>query len=260
MLLPRIIPSLLMDSGRLVKTRQFRAPVYVGDPVNAVRVFAEKEADEILLFDIAAHRPGGRIHFEKIADLAAHCFVPLTYGGGIRTVTDVTTILKLGVEKIVINSAAYSNPRLIEESAQKVGSSSVVVCVDYKQNEKGRLELFSNGGRNKESGDFWEWIARIESLGAGEIIINSIDREGTMSGYDLNTIKAAASRIRIPVIASGGAGSLEDFRNAICDGRASACAAGTMFVFHGKHRAVLITYPERRKLEQIIGEVESCVP
>lgn len=253
MLLPRVIPTLLIDSGRLVKTRQFRDPVYVGDPVNAVRLFAEKEADEILLFDIGAHRPGGNIRFDMIADLAAHCFVPLSYGGGVRSVKDILTILTMGVEKVVINSAAYASPQLITEASQKVGSSSVVVCVDYKRSLWGKREMFSQGGRKKEPGDLLEWLSRVESLGAGEVILNSMDREGTMKGYDLEMIGSASSRLRIPVIASGGAGSVEHFRDAIHGAGASACAAGTMFVFHGRHRAVLITYPERRELERALG-------
>jgi cyclase len=252
--IPRVIPSLLMDSGRLVKTRQFRNPVYVGDPVNAVRLFAEKEADEILLLDIGAHRPGEKIRFNVIADVAAHCFVPLSYGGGVRNIEDVLTILSLGVEKVVINSAAFSDPRLIADAAHKVGSSSVVVCVDYKRNFWGRNEIYSQGGKRKETGDVLDWLIAVESLGAGEIILNSIDREGSMSGYDIETLKAVTSRLRIPVIVSGGAGAVEHFREAIHDGRASACAAGSMFVFYGKHRAVLITYPMRAELETKIQE------
>jgi cyclase len=230
----------------------------VGDPVNAVRLFAEKEADEILLFDIGAHRPSGQIRFDMIADLAAHCFVPLTYGGGIRSVSDILTILALGVEKVVLNSAAYENPRLVSEAAQKVGSSSVVVCVDYRRNVWNRNALYSHGGKRKEPCALLDWLNMVESLGAGEIILNSIDREGTMAGFDLETLKAATDMLHIPVIASGGAGEVEHFRQAISMAGVAGCAAGTMFVFHGRHRAVLITYPSRSDLETALQEMQKC--
>jgi imidazole glycerol-phosphate synthase subunit HisF len=245
--LPRIIPCLLIANQRLVKTVQFRDPKYIGDPLNAVRIFNEKEADELLFLDITARRSQKEPDFDLIESIAQQCFMPFGYGGGIRTLQDVQRVLTLGAEKAVINSRALETPGLIKESADRFGSQSIVLSVDVKRNLMGRWRVF-NGERNKlTSLDPLTHIKTMIALGAGEVLVNNVDRDGTRVGYDLKLISAVARSVNVPVVACGGAGSLADLKSAI-DAGASAAAAGSLFVLYGKHRAALITYPEPDKL------------
>ena len=253
MLRPRITPCLLIHDGGLVKTRHFKDPRYVGDPLNAVKIFNEKEVDELVFLDIGATSAGKEPNFALVQSIATEAFMPFSYGGGVSTVDHVSRLIKLGVEKVVLNSAAIDRPQLIREAADLVGCSSVVVSIDVKRSIFGRYEVVSRSGTRKTGRDPVQWAMEAVSLGAGEIILTSIDREGTMKGYDLEITRAVASAVPIPVIASGGAGNLGDLRKAVTEGCAAAASAGSMFVFHGKHRAVLITYPGYQELQQLFN-------
>ncbi|MBL0419554.1 imidazole glycerol phosphate synthase subunit HisF [Ramlibacter sp. AW1] len=248
MLHPRVIACLLLRRGGLVKTLKFKDPRYVGDPINAVRILNEKEVDEIAFLDIDATCSGVGPDFDLLADIASEAFVPFSYGGGITTVDQVQRLYKLGVEKIVINSAAAAQPSLVTAAAEMAGSSGVVVSIDVRKNWLGKYSVFVESGRRDLKRSPIDYAREMERLGAGELFLTSMDNDGTMAGYDLNLIRQVSAAVSIPVVAAGGAGNLSDFREAVRSG-ASAVAAGSMFVFHGKHRAVLITYPEYRILQ-----------
>ncbi len=245
MITTRVIPLLLLKGGGLVKTVKFKDSVYIGDPINAVKIFNEKEVDELIFLDIEASKGGGRINFQAISDIASECFMPLCYGGGVRTVDQMKRIFSLGVEKIAINSYIQENPRIIEEAAMIFGSQSVIVSIDVKKIMFGGYAVQSAGKTIKK--DPLELARHVCDLGAGEIMLTAIDRDGTMQGYDMELIRTISSAVSIPVIACGGAGSLEDMKRAV-DAGAAAAAAGSIFVFYGKNRAVLINYPSREEL------------
>lgn len=250
MMRPRVIPCLLLRNKGLVKTVQFRNPTYVGDPINAVRIFNDKEVDELIFLDITASIERRSPPFELISKVAGECFMPLTYGGGIRKIEDIKTILSLGVEKVCINSYAVENPAFIQAAADLVGSSSVVVAIDAKQNAQSQYEVFIYSGTKSTGLDPVEWAVEAEKMGAGELLLNSIDRDGTMQGYDIKLIRQVAEAVSVPVIACGGAGKISDLAQAVHEGKVSAVAAGSMFVFHGKHRAVLINFPTPQELAE----------
>jgi cyclase len=250
MIQTRVIPALLLHHGGLVKTIRFADPRYVGDPINCVRIFNEKEVDELIFLDISATSEGRGPDLEQIRDIASECFMPFAYGGGIRSVSEVEAILKLGAEKVVINSAAFENEQLLRQTAQRFGSQCLVVCLEVKRTFSGKHELYSRRGTVKQRASLTDYVRRLEDLGAGEIFVNDVDRDGTGRGYDLALVRAVSDITSLPVIACGGAGSLQDLRLAATDGKASAVAAGSLFVFHGKHRAVLITYPAREELQK----------
>jgi cyclase len=252
MLRYRVIPCLLLSGRGLVKTTRFRKPQYVGDPVNAVRIFNEKEVDELLLLDITASREGRGPQLDLIQDIARECFMPMAYGGGVSDIDMIAKLFQLGVEKVALNSAAVANPALVEMAAKRFGSQSVIVSMDVKRRMFGRYEIQTVSGTRSTSLSPQEQAKRMESLGAGEILVNSIDRDGTMAGYDIDLVQTVARSVQVPVIACGGAGRLEDFGQAIRAG-ASAVAAGSMFVFQGRHRAVLITYPNYAELERLLS-------
>lgn len=236
----------------MVKTVKFGASTYVGDPINAVRIFNEKEVDELIFLDIAA-TPGRREpNFRLLEDIASEAFMPFGYGGGVATIEHVRRILAIGVEKVVINSAAASDPSLISAAAELAGSASIVVSIDVKRSWLGRYSVCVNGGRTNIARDPREYAAAVAELGAGEILLNAIDRDGTMQGYDLELIRLVSSAVTIPVVAVGGAGRLDDFVLAV-DSGASAVSAGSLFVFQGRHKAVLITYPQYAELEQLFA-------
>ena len=239
----RVIPCLLLRGHGLVKTRKFRDPVYVGDPVNAVRIFSEKEVDELVILDIDASREGREPNYEIIAEIAGECFMPVAYGGGIKTLTQARRLIRCGIEKVVINSAAFDSTSVIRDIADVFGSQAVVGAMDARRTLFGGHRLFTKSG-SVETGIKPEDHAEVlERAGVGEIFLNSIDSDGQMQGFDLPLIQKVARRVRVPVIACGGAGSTEHLRQALAEGEASAVAAGSLFVFHGKHRAVLINYP-----------------
>jgi cyclase len=252
MLQTRVIPSLLLRNGGLVKTVKFQDAKYVGDPINAVRIFNEKEVDELVFLDIGATPAGSGPNFRLLADITSEAFMPFGYGGGITTVDQVKRLYALGVEKVIINTAAANTPKLVEEAAAIAGSSSVVVSIDVRRNFFGRYSVWVRSGQVDVKQDPVVYAREMERLGAGEILLTAIDRDGTQSGYDLELIRLVADAVAVPVVAAGGAGSLQHFREA-ADAGASAVAAGSLFVFHGKYKAVLITYPEYRDLEKLFG-------
>lgn len=251
MLTTRVIPVLLLQDKGLIKTVKFDKPTYVGDPINAVKIFNDKEVDELIFLDIkaSAHRRAPLMNV--ISSITNECFMPLCYGGGIENIDVMKRIYALGVEKIAINTSAQKNPGLIEEAARIFGSQSVVVSVDAKKNIFGKYEVFRCDGKNRTGVNPIRFAKQMEERGAGEIMLNSVDRDGTMKGYDLKLINDVSAAVKIPLIACGGAGKFEDFRQAIAAG-AAAVAAGSMFVFYGPNRAVLINYPKRNELAGVI--------
>jgi len=251
MLLPRVIPCLLLNKTGLVKTFKFKKPKYIGCPINAVRIFNEKEVDELLFLDIKATGENREPLISLISEIATECFMPFCYGGGIKTERQIAAILNLGAEKVLINNEAMVNSAIIEQAAKVFGSQSIVVSIDVKRNFMGGYKLFDHVNKTTTKVDPVEFAIRMEEMGAGELLLNSVDRDGTMEGYDLDLLKKVTDAVQIPVIASGGAGRLEDFWAAINIGGASAVSAGSMFVFYGKHRAVLINYPSRAELRAV---------
>lgn len=241
----RIIPCLLIRGFGLVKTKEFKDPVYVGDPVNAARIFSEKEVDELILADIDASRENKEPNYDLIAEIAGECFMPVTYGGGIKNLDQVKTIIRCGVEKVVVNTAATEATRLIRDIADVFGSQAVVGGIDTKNSLIGGYKIISKSNTHVTNLNLVKHAKALENSGAGEIFLNSIDRDGKMQGFDLKLIKEVTSNVNIPVIACGGAGTIEHLREAINIGGASAIAAGSMFVFYGKHKAVLINYPSQ---------------
>lgn len=252
MLRHRVIPALLLSGRGLVKTTKFAKPQYIGDPINAVRIFNDKEVDELLFLDITATREGRGPQFDLIEDVARECFMPFAYGGGVRDRDTMARLFALGVEKIALNSAAIQMPQLVEQAASAFGSQSVIVSIDVKKRFLGGYEVFSHSGTRGTGLTPVDHARRMAQCGAGEILVNSVDRDGTMTGYDVDLVRSVAQTVNVPVVACGGAGKLEDFAAAVRDGGASAVAAGSMFVFQGRHRAVLITYPDYRELEALL--------
>ena len=238
----RIIPCLLVRGNGLVKTRKFKDPIYIGDPVNAVRIFSEKEVDEVIILDIDATLEKREPNYELISEIAGECFMPIAYGGGINSLRQVKKLIRSGVEKVVINSAACDSINLIHEVAQIFGSQAVVVGIDVRKKMLGGYRIFSHSATRETPLKLDTYLTDLVNAGAGEIFINSVDRDGTMIGYDLELIAHITKCVNIPVIAAGGAGSLAHLSEAIHSG-ASAASAGSIFVFYGKHKAVLINYP-----------------
>lgn len=255
MLTTRVIPVLLYNGTGLVKSVRFKDYRYIGDAINTVRILNDKEVDEIMLLDIAATARGRGPDFRLIADVASECFMPMGYGGGITNVEEIRRILRLGVEKVCINSAAVSDPALIRRTADLIGSQSVLISVDVKKGFLGKYEVYTHSGSRGTGLDPVAFAAQMEKIGAGELLLNAIDRDGTMQGYDIDLLRRVTATVSIPVIACGGAGKLQDFTDAVQTGGASAVAAGSLFVFHGRHRAVLINYPTQTELEQAFREM-----
>jgi cyclase len=244
MLYPRIIPCLLVHKKGLVKTTKFKDPKYVGDPINAVKIFNEKEVDELIVVDIDATREGKEPDYKMIENLAAECRMPFCYGGGIKTVEQAQKIFSLGVEKIAVSSVAIENPSLIAAMAERVGNQSVVVVLDVKKKTFGsKYELYTHNGTKATGIDPIAFATAMQKTGAGEIVINSIDQDGAMKGYDMNLINKIRDVISIPLTVLGGAGSMDDIGNMIQEQGIIGVAAGSLFVFKGKYRAVLINYP-----------------
>jgi imidazole glycerol-phosphate synthase subunit HisF len=252
MLKTRVIPCLLLRGQGLVKTTRFKEPKYVGDPINAIKIFNDKEVDELVLLDISASKEGRGPAFTVIEEVASECFMPLAYGGGIRSVEEARRILKLGVEKVVFNSTAWHQPEVLRDAAREFGAQAVVASIDVRRKLFGRHEVCIDNGTRPTGMDVVEYARRMEAQGAGEILLTAIERDGMMQGYDLELIAKVSAAVGIPVIASGGAGSLAHLKDAVEKGGANAVAAGALFVFHGPHRAVLITYPKRAELEQVL--------
>ena len=248
MLRPRVIPCLLIHENGLVKTVKFRDPKYVGDPINAVRIFNEKQVDELIVVDIDATANNAEPNYQRIEQLAAECRMPLCYGGGVQNVEQVERIVSLGVEKVAMSSSAIEDIGLVQRAAEMVGSQSVVVVLDVGKGRFGMGQrLYTHNGKNRTNLSPADFAAEAEAAGAGEIVVNCIEREGTMQGYDIPTLSAVRERTTVPLTAMGGAGSLDDIRALFTEFGIIGAAAGSLFVFKGPFRAVLINYPDREE-------------
>jgi cyclase len=247
MLIERLIPCLLVQSGGLCKTVRFKDPSYLGDPVNAVKIFSDKEADEIVVIDIGATATGQGPDFDLIADIAAQAFMPVCYGGGVSSLAQMERLFTLGVEKVMLSTQAHDSPDLIATAARHFGSQSVVVCLDCRKPLfHSRYAVYTKRGKQRLAEPLLDAARRFEALGAGEIVLNNIDRDGTMKGYDHVLVAGITSQLSIPVVTLGGANSLDDMRGALRLSGAAGAAAGSLFSFRWPERAVLINYPKDR--------------
>lgn len=254
MLNPRIIPCLLVKNKGLVKTVNFKAPKYVGDPINAVRIFNEKEVDELIVLDIDATVQRRGPDYKMIEALAAECRMPLCYGGGVKTADEIRTIIQLGVEKVAVSSVILENPNLVAEAAERVGGQSVVAVLDVrKDSSSGEYSVFTHNGTVPTGKSPFELARLMQKMGAGEIVINSIDRDGAMKGYDLELVEQLRNAVSLPVTVLGGAGALKDIGQLINRYGAIGAAAGSLFVFKGVYRAVLINYPNRDEKQKLVA-------
>lgn len=248
---PRVIPLLLLRNLGLVKSVKFKDHRYIGDPINAVKIFNDKKADELAFLDINAAAENRCIPLEFVHKVGDEANMPFAVGGGIKTIENIREVLNYGAEKVIINTAAYENPDFIRRAADSFGSSTITVCIDVKKKLFGK-EKISIAGRGREiNEDPVSFAQKMEEYGAGEIIIQSIDKDGTYEGYDLELTKKISVSVTIPVIALGGAGKYSHFKDAVNTGMASAVAAGSIFVFHGPRKAVLISYPSKEELKEI---------
>jgi imidazole glycerol-phosphate synthase subunit HisF len=248
MLRTRVIPCLLLRHLGLVKTVKFKDPTYLGDPINIVKIFNDKEVDELTFLDITATTENTSPPFDLLAKITTECFMPLGYGGGIRHIQDIEKILNLGVEKIVINSYSVENPSFIKDAADLAGSQTVVASIDVKKNKSNRYEVYTHSAQKATGLDPVKHAIEMEKMGAGEILLTSIDRDGTIQGYDLELVGQVSKAVGIPVVACGGAAAVKHLVEVVKVGGASAAAAGSMFVFQGPLRAVLISYPSQQEL------------
>jgi imidazole glycerol-phosphate synthase subunit HisF len=246
----RVIPVLLLKDKGLVKTVKFGGPRYIGDPINSVRIFNEKEVDELAFLDIAATPNRREPDFATLEGIAGEAFMPMACGGGVTSVAQFRRIMAMGFEKVILDTVTYDDPDVVREAAAIYGAQAVVACIDIKRRLLGGYDLYTHSGARRRKVSLVEHLDNLVRYGVGEIIVNSIDRDGTQGGYDIGAIKAVTSKVTVPVIACGGAGSVDDLVAAVDQGGASAVAAGSLFVFKGKHRAVLINYPERSELER----------
>jgi cyclase len=247
---PRVIPTLLLKGDGLVKTVKFNKFNYIGDPINAVRLFNDMEVDELVFLDISTDRFERGINFPILKKIASECFMPLAYGGGIKSIEEIKMLIQLGFEKVIINSYAIKTPDIISDASELLGSQSVVVSIDVKKTIWNKQYVFINGGKENTKLSPVSHAIEMEKRGAGELLLTSINSEGTMRGYDINLINSVANNVNIPVVASGGAGEINDFKKAV-QANASAVAAGSLFVYHSKIKGVLINYPSQIELSKI---------
>lgn len=254
MLKPRIIPCLLVHNGGLVKTVNFSNPKYVGDPINAVKIFNEKEVDEIIVADIDATRLNKEPDYVLIGKIAAECRMPFCYAGGVTSAEQVERIISLGVEKVAIGAAAVSNPSIIQESASRVGNQSIVVVLDVKKTGLfKKYEVVTHNASRSSGINPIEFAKKVEKLGAGELLINSVDNDGCMNGYDIGLVESIRSVVNLPISVLGGASSLNDIKSLISKFKTIGASAGSIFVFKGKYKAVLIQYPTREEKNSLYG-------
>jgi len=248
---PRIIPVLLLKNLGLVKSIKFKNHRYIGDPINAVKIFNDKKADELVFLDINASKENRLISLEFVNKVGDEANMPFAVGGGIKNIQEIRSILERGAEKIIIGTAAYMNPVFIKEAVDAFGSSTIVVCLDVKKNYFGKYQLVYKNGTKKVKEDVVEFAQKMTEYGAGEILIQSVDRDGTYEGYDIELIKLVSRTVTIPVVALGGAAGYSDFSLAVKEGNASAVASGSLFVYHGPRRAVLISFPNNHEIKNI---------
>lgn len=250
---PRVIPVLLLKNLGLVKSIKFKDYNYIGDPINAVKLFNDLRADELVFLDILASKEKRTIQLSFVQKVGDECNMPFSVGGGIKTISDIKQILNAGAEKVIINSFAAENPEFIKEASMEFGSSTIVVSIDVKKNLFGKESTYVLGGSKSTGYSPVDFAKLMEEKGAGELVINSIDKDGTMEGYDLNLIKKVSEAVTIPVIACGGAGTYAHLAEGIKDSFASAVAAGSIFIYHGPRKAVLINYPSKDDLQKIFS-------
>lgn len=253
---PRIIPCLLLQNRNLVKTTKFKHPIYIGDPINTIRIFNEKEADEIIILDISRDRYERGPDIQLLEELASECFMPMAYGGGVRNFEDARNVFSCGIEKIIVNRMAVFNKEELTKIIEHYGSQAVVLSIDVNKTWYGKRKIYTNGGNKAVNIPLDKYIADLQNIGIGEIFINDIDKDGTMSGYNIPLLKEVSSNSLVPVIGCGGAGSIEDIENAFCEGNVSAACAGSFFIFQGPYKAVLITYPSSQEISQLMNKVK----
>jgi cyclase len=251
---PRIIPVLTLKGKGLVKTIKFdkKRARYIGDPINAVHIFNDFEADELIFLDITATLENRCISFDLVKSIGEEAYMPFAVGGGITNINQIHQLISAGAEKVIINTSCVKSPELISEASRQFGNQSIVAAVDVKKNLLGKLKIYINDGSKQINTDIAQHVRILEEAGAGELFINSIDRDGTMSGYDLDLVRDISDMVKIPVIACGGAGELADLVKVTSQAKASAAAAGSMFVYHGSRNAVLINYPDKQELLQTL--------
>lgn len=254
---PRVIPMLLLKGKGLVKSIRFKDYRYIGDPINAVKIFNDLKADELVFVDIQASIENKSISTDFVHRVGDEANMPFAVGGGIRSISDIRRIINAGAEKAIINTYALENPDFIKQASEEFGSSTIVVSMDVMKKRFGKKQLFTHGGKNASGLPPKDFAQLMEEKGAGEIIINSIEQDGTMQGYDLELIKTVSKAVTIPVVAAGGAGKMIDFKKAITESYASAVAAGSMFVYHGPRKAVLINYPSPEELIMLFKNEDS---
>jgi cyclase len=254
MLRTRVIPCLQLINESLVKTVKFAKHGYIGDPINTVRIFNELEVDELCFLDIRATTEKRQPNFKILAEIANECFMPLSYGGGVKDAETAKKILSIGFEKIVINTAAYTNPELITEIADYSGNQSVVGSIDIKKNLFGKYQVFTNDGTTKQSKDPLIWAKELEDLGAGELLLTSMDRDGTWKGYDTELLKRITSSVNIPVIANGGAGNIQHIGEVVQQANVSAVALGSLVVYQAEGLGVLVNFPDKQKLRSTLNQ------
>lgn len=255
MLYKRVIPCLLLRNEALVKTVKFKDAKYIGDPINTVRIFNEKEVDELIFLDIEATKTGKKPPFKLISKISRECFMPFAYGGGITCIEDADKLFELGVEKISLNTSVMNSPSMVSDIARKYGNQSIIVSIDVKKDNSGKYVIFSHAFKKNTNIPVNIYIKNVENLGAGEILLTSVDNDGVMGGYDLKLVKEVVDTVSVPVIANGGAGSVKDIENVLRISNASAAALGSMIVYQGKNKAVLINFPGREELNQIVRTV-----
>lgn len=249
----RVIPCLLLKEWGIVKTVRFAEETYIGCPINAVRVFNASNVDELILLDILATPKGRAVFTDILTQITDESFMPITVGGGLRSQNDIREMLQHGADKVSINTAAVDDPNFIRVAAAKFGCQCIVVSIDVRREKDGRFQVFTQRGMKPTGLDPVQHAIHMQELGAGEILLTSIDRDGTWEGYDVDLIRRVSDAVSIPVVACGGAGQLQHFADAVDEGRASAVSAGSIFLFHGKRRGILINYPARNRLRTILG-------
>ncbi|MBI9087695.1 MAG: imidazole glycerol phosphate synthase subunit HisF [Desulfobacterium sp.] len=252
MLRTRIIPCLLLRNGSLVKTKRFGKFNYIGDPANTCRIFNELEVDELTILDISASKEKRIPSYNVLQEITNECFMPVSYGGGISSVKAAERVFKMGFEKVILNSSALKNPHLIRELSKAFGSQSIIVAIDVKKNFIGKQQCRGVSGKLNSKKLPMEWAKQVQDLGAGEILLTSIDREGTWSGFDLELVKSVSDAVTIPVIANGGAGCINHIGEAVKLGNASAVALGSMVVYQKKGMGVLVNFPDKKQLKKVL--------
>ena len=246
----RVIPMVTVQDWGVVKSVKFKNHRYIGDPINTVKLFNDKEVDELAVLDIGCSRKNNPIQFDRIKEVVSEAFMPIAYGGGIQNPDQIRKIFDVGVEKVILNTHAASSPSLIQEGAKIFGSQSMVVSIDYKKNWLGKRKVYVQAGTRALALSPIEYAKRMEEAGAGELILTSIEREGTFSGYDVEGVREIAEAVNIPVVINGGAAGTADFLKGILEGKASAVAAGSRFVYSGRTHGILINYPSQEKLKE----------